>query len=32
MNLIGHFMPNQVKKKKSEKKFKAAFLGINDKF
>ena len=30
-NLIGHLMPNQVKENKSEKKFKGAVLGINDK-
>ena len=31
INLIGHLMPNQVKENKSEKKFKAEVLGINDK-
>ena len=31
INLIGHLMPNQVKEKKSEKKFKGEVLGIHDK-
>ena len=31
INLIGHLMPNQVKENKSEKKFEAEVLGINDK-
>ena len=31
INLIGHLIPNQVLKNKSEKKFKGEVLGINDK-
>ena len=31
INLISHLMPTRVKENKSEKKFKAEILGINDK-